>query len=86
MSAEIELLQMVALHKDPEGTSVFSKQKPSFSVHSEPQSRKVSAKPRQTQDNSTTSEVESLRKRVNELESTLAAMQEMEDHENNGRV
>lgn len=73
------LHQMVALRKDPEGTSIFSKQQPASSSHSHPHSKRFSlsgTKP--TQDNSTTSEVESLRKRVNELESQLAAMKESE--------
>ena len=69
---------MIALHKDPQGTTMFSKQQPASSSHSQRQhSRNFSLSgPKQTQDHSTVSDVESLRKRVNELESKLSAMHE----------
>lgn len=74
---------MIALHKDPEGTSMFSKQQRTSSSHSRPQnsssfSLSVQLKKShcQSTDHSTTSEVELLKKRINELESRLASIQE----------
>ena len=73
---------MIALYKDPEGTSMFSKQQRANSSHSQPQSRSSFSlsvqKKLQSTDHSTSSEVESLKKRINELESRLASMQGVE--------
>ena len=73
---------MISLYKDPEGTSMFSKTRPVSSNHSKPQSRNFSLTgPRQGQSGiSTTSEVESLRKRVKELEAKLNSVQELESN------
>ena len=70
-------MQMVALYKDPEGTSMFSKQQPASSFHARHHSNDFSLSlPKQRNEQSTTSEVELLRKRVNELESRLATLQQ----------
>ena len=76
---------MVALRKDPEGTSIFSKQQPASSSQAHPHTKSISRSgTKATQDLSTTTEVESLRKRVNELESQLATMKESESSCVNG--
>lgn len=75
---------MIALHKDPEGTTMFSKQQRASSCHSQPQNRSSFSlsvqKKFQSADQSTTSEVESLKKRINELESKLTSMQEVQEY------
>ena len=79
---------MISLHKDPEGTSMFSKHQQNVSsFHSQPQNREsdfaLSVRKKshlvQSTDHSTTSEVESLKRRISELESKLASMQEVQD-------
>ena len=72
---------MISLYKDPEGTTMFSKQRPASSNH-QPQKFSFSAS-KQGQINSTVSEVESLRKRVKELESKLTSMEELEKNGTN---
>ena len=74
---------MIALYKDPEGTSMFTKQQPPSSSHSQPHNRSsysmsVQKQLRSTNDNSTTNEVESLKKRIYELESRLASVNSKE--------
>ena len=74
---------MVGLYKDPEGTTVFTKQQPaSFSLSPQQQAKSEMSlavqKTLQLTDQSTTSEVELLRKRICELESRLAIV----NHEN----
>ena len=75
---------MIALHKDPEGTTMFSKQQHASFSQSQPPNRSSFSlsvqKKFQSADQSTTSEVESLKKRINELESRLASMQEAQEH------
>ena len=68
---------MVALYKDPEGTTVFTKQQPaSFSHSSQPHAKSGMSlavkKTLQLTDNSTASEIELLKRRICELESRLA--------------
>ena len=71
---------MIALYKDPEGKAMFTKQQPGSPTHqSSTRSRhqlSYSMKPQST-DKSTTSsgEVESLKKRIHELESRLASIE-----------
>lgn len=74
---------MFALYKDPEGNTSFSKHQPASSYRSCPHSRNMSLSGLQDH-KSTASDVESLRKRVNELESQLAAMKELQSSCGNG--
>ena len=74
---------MIGRYKDPEGTTVFSKQQPaSFSHSPQPHAKSnislAVQKTLQLTDHSTIGEVESLKKRICELESRLAGV----NHEN----
>ena len=74
---------MIGLYKDPEGTTVFSKQQSarfshSSQPHTKPSISMAVQKTSQLTDHSTTGEVESLKKRICELESRLACV----NHEN----
>ena len=69
---------MVALRKDPEGTTIFTKQQPASSSHSHSHPKRMSLSgTKGTTDHSTIGEAESLRKRVSELESEIAAKKEV---------
>ena len=69
---------MVALHKDPEGSTIFTKQQPASSSHSHSHSKRMSLSgTKGLTDHSTIGEAETLRKRVSELESEIAAKKEV---------
>ena len=69
---------MVTLRKDPEGSSIFAKQQPASSSHSQSHSKRMSLSgTKGLTDHSTIGEAESLRKRVSELESEIAAKKEV---------
>ena len=68
---------MVALRKDPEGSSIFNKQQPASSSQIQSHSKRMSLSgTKRTTDHPTIGEAESLRKRVSELESEIAAKKE----------
>ena len=74
---------MIGLYKDPEGSTVFSKQQPSYSHQPNSKSNISMAvqKTLQLTDHSTTGEtVESLKKRICELESRLTCVNHKENN------